>query len=124
MTHPSRPERFEPPLLFDLDADPQEAAPLDPAAHALVLVTVARLRAAKEADINASFRSVTCYATLAIPVPRSPLESDPNPDPSPHAQLNPTWRGKVSAPSIDLCPEPYVPKPPPPVPNLHPCPSP
>ena len=55
----ARPERFEPPLLFDLDADPQEATPLDPAAHALLLVTVARLRAAKEADINASFRSVT-----------------------------------------------------------------
>ena len=73
----ARPERFEPPLLFDLDADPQEATPLDPAAHALVLVTVARLRAAKEADINASFRSVSRYATLALPVPRSPLESSP-----------------------------------------------
>ena len=67
MLHTSRPERFEPPLLFDLDADPQEATPLDPVAHALVLVTVARLRAAKEADINASFRSVTCYAMLALP---------------------------------------------------------
>ena len=64
---PSRPERFEPPLLFDLDDDPQEARPLDPAAHALLLLTVARLRAAKEADINASFRSVTCYAMLALP---------------------------------------------------------
>ena len=63
---PSRPERFEPPLLFDLDADPQEATPLDQVTHALVLVTVARLRAAKETDINATFRSVTCYATLVL----------------------------------------------------------
>ena len=74
----ARPERFEPPLLFDLDADPQEATPLDPVTHAHVLVTVRRLRAAKEADINATFRSVTYIlrhasptcATLALPVPR------------------------------------------------------
>ena len=74
----ARPERFEPPLLFDLDADPQEATPLDPVTHAHVLVTVRRLRAAKEADIYATFRSVTYIlrhacptcATLALPVPR------------------------------------------------------
>ena len=125
---PSRPERFEPPLLFDLDDDPQEARPLDPAAHALLLLTVARLRAAKEADINASFRSVTrytgdigeihgrcrgdtgsfrsvtCHASLG-PARALVLSSDPIPSPSPNCD-RPEGDVPYPVPNLDLCHEP------------------
>lgn len=54
--------RHEPPLLFDLDADPAEASPLNTTAFAEVLETIRALRHAKEESINTTFRSVTDYA--------------------------------------------------------------
>lgn len=59
---PSR--RHEPPLLFDLDADPAEATPLNTAAeaYAAVLAKIRALRQAKEESINSTFRSITNYS--------------------------------------------------------------
>ena len=59
---PSR--RHEPPLLFDLDADPAEATPLNTsaAANAAILSEIRALRLAKEESINTTFRTVTDYA--------------------------------------------------------------
>lgn len=56
------PRRFQPPLLFDLEADPQESTPLDAATHASVLEAIEQLRAARLADINGTFRSVANYS--------------------------------------------------------------
>ena len=95
----ARPRRFEPPLLFDLEADPQEATPLGPWTHPLtyplVLATVVRLRAAKEADINASFRSVSGLPLWSRPshAPSTPLtrtHSHPHVHPYTDSHLKPS----------------------------------
>ena len=56
--------QHEPPLLFDLSADPGESSPLDPHSpnNAAVLATMARQLAAKQADIDSSARSIASYA--------------------------------------------------------------